>query len=89
MIKVNLRNRVLSVEMFEEVAFVWREWRRQRLPLGIFVLLCLNLVLAPAVYAATSGTLERRQVWAIGVLILITVVLAGYLFVVVFQPERF
>lgn len=80
---------VLSMEVVEGIAFVWERSRRQRLPLGIFVLLCVNLILAPAVYAATSGTLERRQAWAIGVLILLTVVLAGYLFVVVFQPERF
>lgn len=87
--QAGLLSGVLSVEMVEAVAWIWRKWRRQRLPLGIFVLLCLNLVVAPAVYAAASGTLERRQVWAIGVLILLTVVLAGYLFVVVFQPERF
>lgn len=87
--RVELSGRVQLLEAAEVIAFVWERSRRQRLPLGIFVLLCLNLVVAPAVYAATSGTLERRQVWAIGVLILLTVVLAGYLFVVVFQPERF
>jgi len=40
---------------------VWSESRRQQLPLVIFLVLCLNLVIAPAVYAAAEGTLERRR----------------------------
>lgn len=64
------------------------EWRRQKLPLYAFLLLCLNLVVAPAVYAA-SGAIERRQAYALGLLGLLTFGLIVYLFVVVFQPERF
>lgn len=59
------------------------------MPLYAFLLLCLNLVIAPAVYAATSGVLERRQAYALGILGLLTFGLIVYLFVVVFQPERF
>ena len=65
------------------------EWRRQKLPLYAFLLLCLNLAIAPAVYAASTGVLERRQAYALGLLGLLTFGLAIYLFVVVFQPERF
>lgn len=65
------------------------EWRRQRLSVGIFVLLCVNLVIAPAVYAASDGALERRYAYALGLLGLVTLGLVAYLFVVVFQPERF
>jgi K+-transporting ATPase KdpF subunit len=86
--KVSLMSEILPVET-KEIAFVWYQWRRQKLPLVIFVLLCLNLVIAPAVYAAVDGTLERRQVWALGLLGLVTLGLIVYLFVVVFQPERF
>ncbi len=65
------------------------EWRRQKMPLYAFLLLCLNLVIAPAVYAAATGVLERRQAYALGLLGLLTLGLIVYLFVVVFQPERF
>ena len=65
------------------------EWRRQKMPLYAFLLLCLNLVIAPAVYAASTGVLERRQAYALGLLGLLTLGLIVYLFVVVFQPERF
>ena len=65
------------------------EWRRQKMPLYAFLLLCLNLVIAPAVYAAATGVLERRQAYALGLLGLLTLGLIIFLFVVVFQPERF
>lgn len=87
--RVKLLGRILPMQMDEGISFVWWQWRRQMLPLVIFVLLCLNLVIAPAVYAAVDGTLERRQVWALGLLGLLTLGLTVYLFVVVFQPERF
>lgn len=81
--------RFLSVDMVEGISFVFWEWRRQRLPLAIFLGLCLNLIIAPVVYAAADGVLERRSAWAIGILGLVTLALTVYLFVVVFQPERF
>lgn len=80
---------IISVEAKEGISFVLSQWRRQQLPLVIFLVLCLNIVIAPAVYAAAEGTLERRHAYAIGVLGLVTFGLAVYLFVVVFQPERF
>jgi K+-transporting ATPase KdpF subunit len=63
-------------------------WCRQRLPLQLLIALCLNLTIAPTVYAAVDG-LQRRQAWAIGLLGLVTVGLAIYLFDVVFRPERY
>jgi len=77
------------MQVNEGISFVWFEWRKQKLPLTIFLLLSLNLVIAPAVYAASSGTLERRSAWAIGVLGLVTLGLVVYLFDVVFRPERY
>jgi K+-transporting ATPase KdpF subunit len=65
------------------------EWHRQRIPLAIFTFLCFTLLLAPVVYAAADGTLERRYAYAIALLGLVTLGLVVYLFVVVFQPERF
>jgi len=87
--RVDLLGGLLPVEVVEGVSFVWSQWRRQRLPLVIFLVLCLNLVVAPAVYAAVGGRWERRYAYALGALGLVTLSLCVYLFVVVFQPERF
>jgi len=87
--KVKLLGGNLPMQVNEGISLVWFEWRRQKLPLTIFLLLCLNLVIAPAVYAASNGTLERRSAWAIGVLGLVTLGLVVYLFDVVFRPERY
>ncbi|WP_414581440.1 potassium-transporting ATPase subunit F [Scytonema sp. PCC 10023] len=87
--KVHMLDKLLSMNIVEAISFVWSEWRSQKLPLAIFVALCLNLLIAPIVYAAADGTLERRSAWAIGVLGLVTLAVIVYLFVVVFQPERF
>lgn len=59
-----------------------------RLPIAVFIGLCINLIIAPVVYAA-ADVLERRQAYALGLLGLVTFGLVVYLFVVVFQPERF
>ncbi len=87
--RVDFLGGFLSVDVVEGVGFVWSQWRRQKLPLVIFLILCLNLVVAPAVYAATGGQLDRRYVYSIGLLALVTLGLCIYLFAVVFQPERF
>lgn len=63
-------------------------WRRNRLPLQIFLVMCANLLVAPAVYGAT-GELTRKAAYALGLLGLVTLGLAIYLFTVIFQPERF
>jgi K+-transporting ATPase KdpF subunit len=77
------------IQVFENIAEMSIAWRRQKLPLYLFLTLCFNLLLAPAVLAATGGELSRLQAWAIALLGIVTVSLSGYLFVVMFQPERF
>lgn len=79
---------IMPLEFAEGISFVWFEWRRQKLPLAIFLVLCLNLIITPAVYAA-DGTLERRHAYAIAGLGLVTLGLVVYLFDVVFRPERY
>lgn len=86
--RINVLGR-MPLQFAEGISFVWFEWRRQKLPLTIFLLLCLNLVIAPAVYATADGTLERRHAYAIAVLGLVTLGLVIYLFDVVFRPERY
>jgi len=73
----------------ETLTEIWAEWRRQKLPLYLFLGLCFNLVLAPAVFAATGGDLSRTQSYWLAALGLVTVALAIYLFFVMFVPERF
>jgi len=75
--------------MFETVSNIWSEWRRQKLPLYLFLALCFNLILAPAVLATTSGDLSRTQAYWLAALGLVTVALSIYLFFVMFVPERF
>jgi K+-transporting ATPase KdpF subunit len=56
----------------------------------VFLALCLNLVLAQAVYAAADGNgITRVNAYAIGLLGLVTAGLAVYLLAVMFQPQRF
>jgi K+-transporting ATPase KdpF subunit len=87
--RVDLVSKVLSADVINGFSFVWLQWRKQQLPLAIFIVMCLNLVIAPVVYAAAGGALERRSAWAIGILGFVVLALVVYLFVVVFQPERF
>jgi K+-transporting ATPase KdpF subunit len=55
----------------------------------LFWSLVINLILAPAVYAASGGTISREQSYALGLLGLVTLALSIYLFAVIFQPEKF
>jgi K+-transporting ATPase KdpF subunit len=80
--------RDLSREDFLEV-FALIGSRKNRVPLSLFLVMCFNVLLAPVVQAATPGDTARWQVYTIGLLGLVTVSLCVYLFVVIFQPERF
>lgn len=80
---------IFATELAETTADIWSTWRRQKLPLYLFLLLCLNLIVAPAVQAATAEAFSRTQSYALGILVLATVALSIYLFAVMFQPERF
>ncbi|MBW4563419.1 MAG: K(+)-transporting ATPase subunit F [Mojavia pulchra JT2-VF2] len=85
----NTKKEVDDWDMLQAISFVMSKWRKQQLPLAIFIVLCWNLAVAPIVYAASDGILERPSAWAIGILGFVTVGLVIYLFVVIFQPERF
>lgn len=72
-----------------EIQPIWIQLYQKKVPRHLFLLLCLNLVIAPAVQAATGNEFSRNQAYALGILGLVTVALSIYLFVVMFQPERF
>lgn len=66
-----------------------QQWKRNPLPIQLFLLLCLNLLIAPAVDAATGEEITRKAAYALGILGIVMLGLAIYLLVVIFQPERF
>lgn len=78
-----------TTQTLEAIAEIWSAWRRQKLPLYLFLGMCFNLVVAPVVYAASGNDLSHTQAWALGLLGLATVALAVYLFFVMFVPEKF
>jgi K+-transporting ATPase KdpF subunit len=73
----------------ESIQQIWIQFHRQKISRYLFYLVCLNLIIAPAVYGATGNEVSRTQAYALGILGLVTVALSTYLFVVMFQPERF
>ena len=79
----------IIAQIVENMAEIWSEWRRQKLPLYLFLGLCFNLVLAPAVLAATGDEMSRSQSYWLSALGLVTIALAVYLFFVMFVPEKF
>jgi K+-transporting ATPase KdpF subunit len=87
--RADLPGKFLAMDFIPTVFNIWSQCRKQKLPLAIFIGLCLNLLVAPVVYATAAGTLERPSAWAIGILGGVTLAMVIYLFVVVFQPERF
>ncbi|NMG08721.1 ATPase [Brasilonema sp. UFV-L1] len=76
------------MNVLEEVTEIWSAWRRQKLPLYLFLAMCFNLVVSPLVLAADQK-LSHTQSWALGLLGIVTVGLSVYLFFVMFVPERF
>jgi K+-transporting ATPase KdpF subunit len=78
-----------SSSSLDVVSTLWQVWRSRRYPTYLFLALCFNLILAPLVLAATGNTFSTSQAYALGILGIGTVALSIYLFVVMFQPERF
>jgi K+-transporting ATPase KdpF subunit len=68
---------------------IWVRLYERRVPRYLFLLLCVNLIIAPAVQAATGSDLSRMQSYTLGLLGLVVLAYSIYLFVVMFQPERF
>jgi K+-transporting ATPase KdpF subunit len=79
----------ISINISEIKEIIQEQWKRNPLPIQIFLLLCLNLLIAPAVDAATGAEITRKAAYALGILGMVTLGLSIYLFVVIFQPERF
>ncbi|NJL10862.1 MAG: potassium-transporting ATPase subunit F [Calothrix sp. SM1_7_51] len=92
--KIIRQNKAVSLDKFlqialEEIAEIWLQWRRQKLPLYLFLAMCFNLLVAPIVYASTGQQFSTFQAWALGLLGLTALAISTYLFFVMFVPERF
>ena len=83
-IKIRRQNQIL-----EKLAEIFDSLRRNKIPLYLFLVLNLNVLLAPAVFAVTDGAFTHGQSYATAMLILLTVALGIYLFFVMFFPEKF
>jgi K+-transporting ATPase KdpF subunit len=84
----DLLNDVLPRDFQEIIELAQMLWRRHPIPVQLFLVMCFNLIIAPAVYAADES-LTKKAAWGLSMLGLVIVGLAIYLFVVIFQPERF
>ena len=71
------------------LVLIWSQARSQKFPLWILLGLFLNLVIAPAILASSNQSLTRGNAYALGFLGLVIIALAIYLFIVIFEPERF
>ncbi|MBD2488510.1 potassium-transporting ATPase subunit F [Aulosira sp. FACHB-615] len=76
-------------QILTEIIDFMADYRIPRLPLYIFLGMCLNIVVAPVVYAATGESFSHVQAWSLGLLGLVTLSLSTYLFFVMFVPEKF
>lgn len=84
-----LLNDVLSRDFPEIIELAQMLWRRHPIPVQLFLVMCFNAIIAPAVYAAVGEDLTKKAAWGLSLLGLVIIGLAIYLFVVIFQPERF
>ncbi|AVH64780.1 hypothetical protein CDG77_09475 [Nostoc sp. 'Peltigera membranacea cyanobiont' 213] len=53
----------LPIDAIQAISFVWSQWRKHHPPLAISILLCLNVVIAPAIYAVANSMFKYRSDW--------------------------
>ncbi|MBE9123388.1 potassium-transporting ATPase subunit F [Tychonema sp. LEGE 07199] len=85
----NLINDVLPRTFQETIELAQMLSQRHPIPVQLFLVMCFNLIIAPAVYAAADEGLTKKAAWGLSLLGLAIIALAVYLFVVIFQPEKF
>lgn len=84
-----LLNEVLPRDFQEFIELGQMLGQRHPIPVQLFLVMCFNLIIAPAVYAAADESLTKKAAWGLSLLGLVIVGLAVYLVVVIFQPEKF
>ncbi|MBD2186717.1 potassium-transporting ATPase subunit F [Pseudanabaena mucicola] len=73
----------------DDLSDLWQHSLKQKYPIYLFLAICFNLIIAPAVYAANAESFTKFQAYALGLLGIVTFAFSIYLFVVMFQPEKF
>lgn len=76
-------------ELQETILDIIIDFSSRKLPVYLLSILLLNLIFSPLVYASTMEAFSKGQSYALGLLGLVTFSLFIYLFVVIFQPEKF
>src|SRR5919199_470362 len=56
----------LPIELMEGIELLQEQWQRNSLSIRLFFMMCLNLVIAPAVYASAGAAITRQTAWSIG-----------------------
>jgi K+-transporting ATPase KdpF subunit len=77
------------LKSMETITEIWTGYRHKKIPLYLLIILITNIIIAPAVYSATGTILTKGQCYALVLLGLVTFSIFIYLFVVIFQPEKF
>lgn len=77
------------LKSMETITEIWTKSRHKKIPLYLLSILIGNVIIAPAVYSTTGTILTKGQSYALVLLGLVTFSLFIYLFVVIFQPEKF
>ncbi|MEA5535998.1 potassium-transporting ATPase subunit F [Crocosphaera sp. XPORK-15E] len=78
-----------NIHLGQFTVVVWGKCSKHPIAISLFLALCFNLILSPVIYGATGAAITRNTAYALGMLLLVIVSLSFYLFVVIFQPERF
>jgi K+-transporting ATPase KdpF subunit len=86
--KINMRQ-IFSPIVIEDMLTIAAKLYDRKLTRYLLWSFAINLIFAPVVYAATGQSLSREQSYALGLLGVVTGALFIYLFVAIFQPEKF
>jgi K+-transporting ATPase KdpF subunit len=79
----------MYLKFTQTIVDILAQFIRKKIPVFLLGLLGFTLMIAPLVYAANGTVLSRGQAYSIALLGLVTLSLFIYLFVVIFQPEKF
>lgn len=79
----------LTEKIIETIENICDRFTKNSVAKVLFITMSLNLVIAPAVMAASGNEITRNTAYAIALLYCVTIALSIYLFTVIFQPERF
>jgi hypothetical protein len=61
--QVDVWEKFLPINLIQAMFFVCSQLRKQHSPLSIFILLCLNVVITPVIYAVGNSIFEYRSNW--------------------------